>query len=86
MKTTMSIIQEIQDASDNDDMFGLISIHNDLLHENVSLVTNALTLLKRNDEVSFEAFSFASGLSKLDKNGIMKRIIANAIRREGIYD
>jgi len=82
MKTQNQIVQEITVASDNNDMMKLVSIHDELLQEDIGTVSNALKRLLKNDTIVYDIFVNASTLSKVDSNGLFKKIIKQSVKRE----
>lgn len=83
MRTSMSIFQSITSASDNNQMMELIKIHDTLLTVDIGIITHAMKALKRN-EIAYSTFMNASKLSKVDSNGIKKRIIRQALKRDSV--
>ncbi len=85
-KTAKEFIAEITTASNNNDMMGLISIHDEMLKVEISVVTKTVKYLKSKDEVTYMVFSQASTMSKAEKNGVFNRIIRQAMRRENMEE
>lgn len=82
MRTAKDFIGAITVASNNNDMMALISIHDDLLDVEVSVLTKTVKYIKTNDMIAYSVFTSAASMSKVEKNGVFNRIIRQAISRE----
>jgi hypothetical protein len=82
MKTVKDFIEELIVASDNNDMMELISIHDELLSVDVSILTKTVKYIKATNEVVYSVFSSASLMSRVEKNGVFNRITKQAFLRE----
>lgn len=85
-KTSKAFIADITSASDSNDIMGLITLHDELLKAEISVVTKTVKFLKDTDEVTYTVLTQASALSKVEKNGIFNRIIKQAMRREHLEE
>jgi len=82
--TPLKLAEKIVDLSKSNDMFGLITIHDEMLKENISIVVQSLRFIRTFHESDYHAFYSASCLSKVEKKGIFNKIVANASKREGV--
>jgi intracellular septation protein A len=85
-KTAKVLIADITSASNNNDMMGLITIHDKMLKNEISVVIKTMKYLKSKDTIAYMVFSQASMMSKVEKNGVFNRIIRQSIRRESIEE
>ena len=85
-KTAKVLIADITSASNNNDMMGLITIHDKMLKDEISVVIKTMKYLKSKDTIAYMVFSQAPMMSKVEKNGVFNRIIRQSIRRESIEE
>ncbi|RLC48829.1 MAG: hypothetical protein DRH57_01440 [Candidatus Cloacimonadota bacterium] len=86
MRTAKEFVEAITTASDNNDMMGLISIHDDLLKVEISVLTKTVKYIKATDTIAYSVFTSAASMSKVEKNGVFNRIIRQAISRESLTE
>ena len=82
MKNAKTYIEEITEASDNNEMMRVISLHDELLTADIGITTKVMTYLKKNDPIIYTVIKSASSMSKVEKNGVFNRIIRQSIARE----
>ena len=82
MKTAKEFIEAITTASNENNIMGLISLHDDLLKVEISVLSKTVKYIKATDEITYSVLSTASAMSKVEKNGIFNRIIKQAMARE----
>jgi len=82
MRTAKEFIEAITTASDNNNMMELISIHDDLLNVEISVLTKTVKYIKATDIIVYTVFTSVAAMSKVEKNGVFNRIIRQAVSRE----
>ena len=82
MKNAKTYIEEITEASDNNEMMRVISLHDQLITADISVATKVMSYLKKNEPIVYMVVKSASSLSKVEKNGVFNRIIRQSIARE----
>ena len=85
-RTPKYFIDTIQSASDNMEIIKLITIHDDMLSVDANILHRVMKHFYDTDKLVYDVFVDASKMSKVDKKGVFKKIIANAVKRESVTD
>jgi len=82
MKTAKEFIVAITTASNTNDMMELISIHDELLTVEISVLSKTVKYIKATDAIAYSVFCSAASMSRVEKNGVFNRIIKQSLSRE----
>jgi len=82
--TPIKVIDTIVSLNSKNDMIGLIKYHDKMLTMNVGVIEKAMSRLKKDYSFEYQIFTNISSMSKVEKNGVFKMIIAQAVKRDEV--